>query len=73
MVRKFKIERIRNKVRVKRSYVADPLWTLTIDDDDCQAINEWVNETNCGRRVAYDMWQLKNKEAVTLFILRWGS
>ena len=77
MAVKYKINRIRNKVRVERMWTTQDWsrqdWSNTLDDDDCRLINEWVEQTGCGRRVAYDMWQLKNKEAVMLFILRWGN
>lgn len=72
MTTKYKIERIRNKVRVKRIGVSGD-WSTTLTDKDWAAIDAWVQQTDCGYRVAYDMWKLKDKQSTTLFILKWGE
>lgn len=44
----------------------------SITGDTALAIDRWVTELELGRRVAYDTWQLKNRQAVELFVLRWS-
>lgn len=41
---------------------------------DCEAeeINNWVHQSNLGRRIAYDRWRLKDRTAVSAFLLKWG-
>jgi hypothetical protein len=43
-----------------------------IDGATAVAITEWVYEHQLGRRRAYDVWQLKNRAAVAMFVLRWS-
>ena len=35
-------------------------------------INAWVNENNVGKRMAFNMWKLKNEQSRNWFILRWS-
>ena len=35
-------------------------------------IDNWVRNNNLGRRMAFNMWQLKNEQSRNWFILRWG-
>ena len=35
-------------------------------------IQAWSQETKCGRRVSYDMWQFNNEEQITVFLLKWS-
>lgn len=66
---KFKVERLRNKVRVKSLMGA---WSSEITSREAKEITEWVEQSQMGRRVAYDMWQLDGKEAYLMFTLRWA-
>jgi len=73
---KFKIE-IRNiksnsfSVRVTRTTMFDGTF-IVIDEKNAEEIDQWVVSSNIGHRIAWDMWQLKNKEAVTLFMMKWS-
>lgn len=67
---KFKVERLRNKVRVKSLM---GVWTDEITSREAMEISKWVDQSQMGRRVAYDMWQLDSKEAFLMFTLRWAG
>lgn len=66
---KYKIDHTGNKVRVSK-FSSDLFNELT--EDEITAITKWVTEQELGRRIAYDQWKLKNKAAVTVFLLRYG-
>jgi hypothetical protein len=73
---KFKIE-IRNiksnsfSVRVTRTTMFDGTF-IVIDEKNAEEIDQWVVSSKAGHRIAWDMWQLKNNEAVTMFMLKWS-
>lgn len=69
---KFRIQRIRQKVRVMNLTMFNDTF-IELDKDQADLIDQWVTESELGRRVAWDMWKLNNKEAVTLFLIKWGS
>lgn len=58
----------RNKVSVKNVTGA---WTDEITSREAMEISKWVEQSQVGHRVAYDMWQLDSKEAILLFTIRW--
>lgn len=41
--------------------------------DTIKEIASWVADNDIGRRTSYLTWNLASPEAVTLFILKWGS
>lgn len=43
-----------------------------LTDETMIAINTWVVENNLGKRLAYNLWKLKNKSARDWFILKWS-
>jgi hypothetical protein len=45
---------------------------IVIDEKNAEEIDQWVVSSKIGRRIAWDMWQLKNKQAVTLFMMKWS-
>lgn len=56
----------------KESY-SDIDWALLGNDTVVMAIDQWVQDLNIGKRIAYNMWRLNNSEAVTAFMLRWNG
>ena len=59
-------------VPAKKTYgywveVHSPLSDISMLD-----IDAWVTEHNLGKRMAYNMWKLKNSSARNWFILKWG-
>ena len=71
-VSRLRIQRIRQKVRVMNSTMFSDTY-MELDKEQADLIDQWVTESELGRRVAWDMWQLNTKEAVTLFLIKWGS
>lgn len=47
-------------------------WLEELTSEQAEEITRWVDENELGRRVAYDMWQLKSDHAVTMFMLKYG-
>jgi hypothetical protein len=35
-------------------------------------VTAWCKETDCGKRMAYDMYQFKSEADMTAFLLRWS-
>lgn len=71
---KYKVEIQKSKsisVRVSRTTMFDGTF-IEIDAKIADEIDQWVVSSKLGRRIAWDMWQLKNNEAVTMFMLRWS-
>jgi hypothetical protein len=41
-------------------------------DEEMLAVDQWVVENRLGRRMAFNMWKLKNEKACNWFVLRWS-
>ena len=73
---KYKIE-VRNlksesiSVRVSKATMFEGTF-IELDKKNADEIDEWVVSSKAGYRIAWDMWQLKNNEAVTMFMLKWS-
>ncbi len=35
-------------------------------------VQQWCEETGCGRRISFDMFQFKNRADISAFLLKWG-
>jgi hypothetical protein len=35
-------------------------------------VDTWVSKNNLGKRMAFNMWKLKNQASLNWFILRWS-
>ena len=35
-------------------------------------VQQWCEANRCGRRISFDMFRFKNREQITMFLLRWG-
>ena len=52
-----------------------PVWAPAwqeLSEDQTAEITAYVKLHELGRRTAYDQWQLKNPQAMTLFMLHYG-
>ena len=52
-----------------------PVWAPAwqeLTEDQAQAITAYVELHELGRRTAHDIWQLKNPQTMTLFMLHYG-
>ena len=58
-------------VRVSKTTMFEGTF-IELDKKNADEIDEWVVSSKMGRRIAWDMWQLKNNEAVTMFMLKWS-
>ena len=41
-------------------------------ETDMDPIQVWTEETNCGKRMSFNVWQFKNEKQITMFILKWA-
>jgi len=41
-------------------------------EEDMIPIQQWSDETNCGRRMSFNIWHFKSKKYITMFLLRWA-
>jgi hypothetical protein len=64
---KFKIEYPKDK----RGYWVE-LHSPNLYEDTMIEVDQWVVENQLGRRMAFNMWKLKNEKARNWFILRWS-
>ena len=39
---------------------------------EMDAVQVWCRENECGRRISFDTFQFRNRQEITLFLLRWG-
>ena len=73
-----------NKFHLRRDGLTLTLYTLdytfqdivqinTLTQEESDVIEAWVRESGIGRRLAWDMWSIKDEEAVTMFALKWGQ
>jgi hypothetical protein len=44
----------------------------SITESQAQDIQDWCEQNQCGTRMSYDMWRFRNKQQLTLFLLRWA-
>ena len=64
-----KIKLLSGKIRLRVDYDWDPVVNT---DPYLNEIQEWTEQTKCGRRMAYDLWEFDNEEQVTAFMLKWS-
>ena len=71
---RYKIDRVRLKLRITRQ-PTNPLayWENALTEEDVEEIDNFVKQHSLGIRVAYDMWKFKDKQSLTMFMLRYGG
>lgn len=47
-------------------------WEIGLNESDMDPIQQWCDEHHCGCRVSFDTFQFKNKNEMTMFLLRWA-
>ena len=70
---KYKIDRVRLKVRIQRIMGKHLHYYDTLTEEDVEEIDNFVKQHSLGIRVAYDMWKFKDKQSLTMFMLRYGG
>jgi len=48
-------------------------YEIGITDSDMDAVQQWCQDVNCGRRTSFDTWQFSTREEITMFLLRWSG
>lgn len=70
---KYKIDRLRLKVRISRRISNKQLYYHeTLTEEDVADIDGYIKEHNLGKRMAYDMWKFKDDQSLTMFMLKYG-
>lgn len=46
---------------------------MNMTEEDMVEIDRWVLQHDLGRRQSFDMWQLNDDRALTMFLLKWGE
>lgn len=82
MAVKYKIEQTDLTVRLHQPRTVDgdyfgrpvgyPVPWQELTEQQAEEITAYVELHELGRRTAYDQWQLKNKQTMTLFMLHYG-
>jgi hypothetical protein len=76
--RKYKVQVLDRKVgrwvKIDTPYESTDLaHHYYMTEDDMVKIDRWVLQHDLGRRQSFDMWQLNDDHALTMFLLKWGE
>ena len=42
-----------------------------LEEDDLKPIQEWSDQTGCGKRTSFDVWKFSSESEMAMFRLRW--
>ena len=42
-------------------------------EDDMDPVQAWCEQSNCGKRISFNIWQFKSRKHMTMFLIRWSS
>ena len=42
-----------------------------LEEDDLKPIQQWSNQTGCGKRTSFDVWKFRDEQEMIMFRLRW--
>ena len=60
--------------KLKATWLPSPnRFELGIKESDMDPIQKWCEDSNCGKRISFDMFQFKTDKQITMFLLRWSS
>lgn len=65
---KFKIEYPENK----KGYWVELHSADLMNESTMIRVDNWVRNNNLGKRMAFNMWKLKNEQSRNWFVLRWS-
>ena len=51
----------------------DRKFEMGLKESDMDPIQKWCQDSNCGKRISFDMFQFKTDKQITMFLLRWSS
>jgi hypothetical protein len=46
--------------------------TTGMRSEHLDPVQDWCMHNRCGRRTSFEMFKFRNKEEVTMFLLKWG-
>ena len=46
---------------------------MGLKESDIDPIQKWCQDSNCGKRLSFDMFQFNSDKQITMFLLRWSS
>jgi hypothetical protein len=59
--------------KLKATWLPSPKsFELGLKESDMDPIQKWCQESNCGKRLSFDMFQFTNDKQITMFLLRWS-
>jgi hypothetical protein len=58
-------------LRVQLGYEHGAVTPTGLSEHMLIPVQEWCQENNCGRRMSFDLWQFRDQEEVTAFLLKW--
>jgi len=70
-----KIKWIQSEGRLRLAARAELLprgWEVGLTEAEMDAVHEWCQEHNCGKRTSFDTFQFRSKKEMTMFLLKWG-
>jgi len=44
-----------------------------LNGSDLDPVHTWSIESNCGKRMSFNVWQFSSEKHVTMFLIRWAS
>jgi len=44
-----------------------------LNESDLDPVQAWSIESNCGKRMSFNVWQFPSEKHVTMFLIRWSS
>ena len=60
--------------KLKATWLPSPKrFEMGLKESDMDPIQKWCQDSNCGKRISFDMFQFANDKQITMFLLRWSS
>ena len=67
-----KILWVRSEDELRLTGILEVRWASGLSEKDVDPIQEWCNETKCGKRTAFASFKFENEEQLTMFLMRWS-
>jgi hypothetical protein len=60
--------------KLKATWMPQPRgFEMGLKESDMDPIQKWCQDSNCGKRISFDMFQFKTDKQITMFLLKWSS
>ena len=60
--------------KLKATWLPSPKrFEMGLKEADIDPIQKWCQDSNCGKRLSFDIFQFANDKQITMFLLRWSS